>query len=225
MNVFDRIAGNVSSAARSFWSVVIWLYSASFWIRSVFARVTAAFRSASFCTTMFCLSSSDTRRSARGTAAAPARSPRPACAARRGAAPSQSDASFDEVNLNSRFCSMYAPGQRVGDLRRQRGVGRLEPDVHEPAVADRRDRQARSRNRSMTPRLGFRLVRPRATRAGGAALNHPDSRADRRQDDRADRHTVVVASFGLNCGWFHSCSASIVRRASARLCRILYCVW
>ena len=36
-----------------------WLYIASFWIRSVFACVTAAFRSASFCTTMFSRSSSE----------------------------------------------------------------------------------------------------------------------------------------------------------------------
>ena len=54
MKVLVRIAGNVSSAAGLFSSARSCLYIASFWIRSVFARVTAAFRSASFWTTMFC---------------------------------------------------------------------------------------------------------------------------------------------------------------------------
>src|SRR5207247_8080639 len=57
---------------------------------------------------------------------------------------------------------------------------------------------------------------------GLARLNHPPTNA-------AGALTTCLAvseSFagGLNSGWFHSFSASIVRRARARLCSILYCV-
>ena len=52
------------------------------------------------------------------------------------------------------------PGKRVGDPRRKRGIGRLEPDVHEPAVADGRHRQIVQETIDC-PRLRLCFVRQR----------------------------------------------------------------
>ncbi len=82
------------------------LYNASFWNRSVFACVTAAFRSESFWTTMFSRSSSEIASfcSRYRCSAVSACSTCLRCSARR--SPSQSLAPFDVTNLYSRSCSM-----------------------------------------------------------------------------------------------------------------------
>ena len=115
------------------------------------------------------------RRSARGTAAAWLRPPRPACAARASRSPSQSLASFDADELVLEVLLDVVLRQRVDDAGRERRVRRAELHVHQPAVADRRDGQVRE-ERVDRPRLRRGLVRPPARlrrAAAGADVNRP----------------------------------------------------
>ncbi len=82
MKPLARIAGKVSRPVRFDSIDSSCRCRPSLMIRSVFARVTAAFRSLSFWTTMSCGRRSRPRRSPPDSAAAPARSSRRACAAR-----------------------------------------------------------------------------------------------------------------------------------------------
>ena len=77
------------------------------------------------------------------------------------------------------------------------------------------------RNRSIVLDWVFVSSAPGAA-GGGAALNQPATRAT---GAPTIVPTVSASRFGLNCGLSQSFAASIVLRARARLCRILYCVW
>ena len=77
------------------------------------------------------------------------------------------------------------------------------------------------RNRSMTRDCCF-VSSPPGTCAGAAVLNHDETKA---AGAATIFPTVRFSSLGFRSGCSHSLSPSIVRRASARLWRILYCVW
>ena len=75
-------------------------------MRSVFARVTAALRSASFWTVMSCPCSSDKASFCSRYCCSFASLCSTCCRCAFNCSVSQSDASFDDMNLNSRFCWM-----------------------------------------------------------------------------------------------------------------------
>ena len=146
------------------------------------------------------------RRSARGTAAASPRPPRPACAARPSRSPSQSLRVLRRRELELEVLLDVGLRERVGDVRRQRRIGRAELHVHEPAVADRRDRQV-AQERVDRLRLRRRLVGRRRLDPAAAWADWNERR------DPVPAPTSVAralkpcpAAPALNSGWSHSFS-------------------
>ncbi len=100
------------------------------------------------------------------------------------------------VNLNSRFCSMYARASALATCADSVGVRRRERHVHEPAVADRRDRQTR-RGSGRWPSTAppFRPASRRLDRLGRL---EPAGRTEPTGDRATNAERCRQPSVGLN---------------------------